>query len=160
MHTALDAWLADAVQSVKQNAIPPVGGSAQIALASSESSEEHAREIRESALVCSNNHPTSSKRGGGDDQIVSVAGTPRSFRVCEQDSVRSGHPKVIAFHRDGRQDCFDKSLPGPPPTRIRKLDTHEKLCCSDRGDRDIVLVPDQIIEHVALSLRSNENLRV
>ena len=71
-----DAWVADAVQSIKQTVIPHVVGLAEIALASSGSSEEHAREIRESALVCSNNHPTSSQRGGGDDQIVSAAGPP------------------------------------------------------------------------------------
>lgn len=54
----------------------PPGRLAEIALASSGSSEEHAREIRESALVCGYNHPTSSQRGGGDDQIMSAAGTP------------------------------------------------------------------------------------
>lgn len=78
----------------------------------------------------------------------------------EQDSVRSGHLKVIAFDRDGRQDRFDISLPGPPPASIGKFDTYEKLCCSDRGNRDVVFVADQVVEDLSVSLCSDENGRV
>lgn len=74
--------------------------------------------------------------------------------------MRSGDIEVVAFHRDGRQDCFYVLLPWATPSIVGEFNADEELCCGDCSDGDIVFVADQLIEYLSPSLRSYEDGRV
>lgn len=128
--------------------------------ASSRSSDEHARQIRESFLVRGHHHPTSSEPCRGDEQIVRTTGTSRAPYVSEQEGVSVGDLEVVGLHRDRSQDRLDIPLPRVPTSPVGQLDTDEKLCCGDRGNHDVILVGDQLIENLPPPFGSYQDRRI
>jgi hypothetical protein len=80
--------------------------------------------------------------------------------VGEQLGMGAGDLEVVVLDRDRSDDRVDQRLPTRPVGLVGQLDPHQQLGDGDRGDDDVVLVTDQVVEPDLPALAGDQDGRV
>jgi hypothetical protein len=80
--------------------------------------------------------------------------------VGEETAMCACNAEVVGLHRYNRDDALNELRASCSASRPGEFDPNEQLGDRDRGNRNIVVVSDQLIEPKTLSLGGNENRRV
>ncbi len=108
--------------------------------------DRHPGEISERRRISRHDDSAGCKSGGRDDQVVRPAGSPLTSGGRQQEGVRPGDRQVVVDDRDVGRDVVDEALPSVSVSCGRKLYADKKLGDGDRGNGDVVLVADGLID--------------
>lgn len=78
----------------------------------------------------------------------------------QQLCVRSRDVDVVLLDRNGGEHLGDVRLSRRAPAAVGQLDADQELRSGDRCDRDVVVVPDQVVEPSVVALGIYERGRV
>ncbi len=106
----------------------------------------HPGQVGEGRLVGAHDRPSRGPRGGGDDQVVRTTGPALAPYVDEELGVDLGHRLVVVENGNHLQEVFEEGEAGSPVVAGRKHDPDPQLGHRDRGDRDVVVVSDGLVE--------------
>jgi len=115
-----------------------------------------AGKVVEGVSVCAQDRATGRRGGGSDDEIVCAAGSARAADGDEQVRVLERHGFVVGQDRDRGDDLVDEGLAAWPLTGRCELNADSEFSHGDGGDRDIVVIVDQLVEQVGVSFGVDE----
>jgi len=118
------------------------------------------REVAERRGVGRDDRAVGGPGGGGDDEVVSSSGDALATDGHEQGGVGGGDIEVVAQDRNSRDDVVHERLTPGAASSSRQLDADAQFGHRDRGDGDVILVRNEIVEVIAGSLRIDEEGRV
>ena len=72
----------------------------------------------------------------------------------------ASHVEVVVLDRDRREHLRDVRVAARTPPSVGELDADKELCCRHRGNCDVVLIADDLIERDRAPLCVDDDRRV
>lgn len=117
-------------------------------------------EVGEGGVVGAHNGAACGPRGGGDDQVVRAPGPSLASDMNHQLSMDISDFTVVVQHGDDLQDVLEEGEAGCPVRARGQKYAGSELCCGDRGDGDLVVIADGVVERTSRTFGVDEKGRV